>query len=360
MALLDELGQAPLVVAGEQVDLADLAQVHAHAVGRRAVATRRRLAHPAPPASAEQVLVGRHRRASRAARRCAAVGVSSSSASSLAVDRLVERDAFLGQRVLHRVEDVAGQLDVTQDMGDLLGVDAAGLPPPLEQRLPLGGVDALQLGRLDGVRMVLGVVLDGGRARLIDDWAHWVIVTVPGGRAAPSDDVANLATTPQPRAAGIGSASSSSRTRASASSRTASGSPVRGDWRSSRRTAAAIRLRASTVGVDVEVGDRRPLEHLAGLGVGLLDRRHGRCRARRRGRGTPAGGRRRRTAPRPATRRSTPSPGRARRWRRTRRSPAPASAAAGATATVGRRDRCSARRTRSLTGSPTSAATCPA
>ena len=42
VALLDQLGQAPLVVAGQQVDLADLAQVHAHAVGRRALGPRRR------------------------------------------------------------------------------------------------------------------------------------------------------------------------------------------------------------------------------------------------------------------------------------------------------------------------------
>ena len=43
--VLDQLGEPPLVVAGEQVDLADLAQVHAHTVRRRA----RRLA--APPAA---------------------------------------------------------------------------------------------------------------------------------------------------------------------------------------------------------------------------------------------------------------------------------------------------------------------
>ena len=36
-----ELGQPPLVVAGEQVDLADLPQVHAHAVGRHALRARR-------------------------------------------------------------------------------------------------------------------------------------------------------------------------------------------------------------------------------------------------------------------------------------------------------------------------------
>ena len=42
VALLDQLGQPALVVAGEQVDLADLAQVHAHAVGRRALGPRRR------------------------------------------------------------------------------------------------------------------------------------------------------------------------------------------------------------------------------------------------------------------------------------------------------------------------------
>ena len=59
-----------------------------------------------------------------------------------------------------RVEDVAGQLDVAQHVGDLLGVDAALLAAALEQRLPLGGVDAGHLGRLDGV----GRVRDGGAA----------------------------------------------------------------------------------------------------------------------------------------------------------------------------------------------------
>ena len=53
--------------------------------------------------------------------------------------------------VLDGVEDVAGQLDVAQHVGDLLGVDAARLAAPLEQRLPLGGVDAGHLGGLDRV-----------------------------------------------------------------------------------------------------------------------------------------------------------------------------------------------------------------
>ena len=68
----------------------------------------------------------------------------------------------------HDVEDVAGQLDVAQDVGDLLGVDASLLPPALDQRVPLAGIDALHLGRLDG-----------DRAESELDNSFWVVVTFP-------------------------------------------------------------------------------------------------------------------------------------------------------------------------------------
>ena len=88
----------------------------------------------------------------------------------LAVDRLVERDPLLGERVLDGVEDVAGQLDVAQDVGDLLGVDAALLAAALEQRRPLAGVDAGHLGRLDG---------DGASTRAAAARIPRVLVKVP-------------------------------------------------------------------------------------------------------------------------------------------------------------------------------------
>ena len=42
LALLDQLGESPLVLDGQQVDLADLAQVHPHGVGGAAVTLRTR------------------------------------------------------------------------------------------------------------------------------------------------------------------------------------------------------------------------------------------------------------------------------------------------------------------------------
>ena len=95
--------------------------------------------------------------------------------------------------------------------------------------------------------------------------------------APPSDDAANLATTPPPRAAGIGSAQL---LEAHAGPRRRRAPTP--DRRSRERLAqlAADRGRDQVagldLGVDLDVGDGRPLEHLAGLGVG-------RARAPRRG-----------------------------------------------------------------------------
>ena len=146
VAGLDQLGQAPLVLGGQQVDLADLAQVHAHAVRRRAVAAARHPGRPAAPATAEQSLVGRvvgellerqgDRPGARARRR----------RRRRLVDLLVDADALVGQRVAGRLEDVAGQLDVAQDEGDLLGVDRSGGPPALGELGPLLRVDAIGRG----------------------------------------------------------------------------------------------------------------------------------------------------------------------------------------------------------------------
>ena len=59
----------------------------------------------------------------------------------------------LGQRVAGRLEDVAGQLDVAQDEGDLLGVDAPGGPAALGELGPLLRVDA-QISEWNGVASV--------------------------------------------------------------------------------------------------------------------------------------------------------------------------------------------------------------
>ena len=60
------------------------------------------------------------------------------------VDRLVERDAGLGQRLLHLTEHVTRQLDVAQDVGHLLGVHAPLLAPAGEEGVPLCGIDPIE------------------------------------------------------------------------------------------------------------------------------------------------------------------------------------------------------------------------
>ena len=290
VALLDQLGQAALVVAGQQVDLADLAEVHAHAVGRqRRRSAARALRTPPAPAPAEQVLVGLVERGvvdpldgrRRLVDLVDVVGL---------VDGLVERDPRLGQRQVDRRQHVAGQLDVTQDVRDLLGVDAPLLAAPLDERGPLGRVDAVHPGGCDGA------VGSGLQSPL-----RWATVRFPHWRVPPSDDGANLATTPQPPLTRWESPNSSRCKRASASSRISVGIAVAGAPRQLPTDGGGDQVPGLGLGVDVEVGDGRPLEHLAGLGVGGLDGRRQVAVGSPPGPGTPGGGPRRRTAPRPAT-----------------------------------------------------------
>ena len=226
-------------------------------------------ADPPPAAPAEQVLVGLGVALGEALAGVrplvdlvALVGVVDSSPSTVSSSEM----PGLGQRVGDGLEDVTGELDVAQHVGHLLGVDAALLAAPLEQRLPLGGVDALHRGRLHGnaARALLGAGVGGSVG---------LLVTVPGGRAAPSDDAANLATTPLPLRPGSGRPSSSRCSRASASSRTATGSPVARRLAQLASDGGGDEVAGLGLGIDVEVGDRGPLQHLAGLGVGGLDGR---------------------------------------------------------------------------------------
>ena len=85
VAVLDGLREPPLVVAGEQVDPADLAEVHAHGVGGHAARPAARPLAPAAPAPASRcssAVLGRRRPASRPARRRRRRRRSASSTSS--------------------------------------------------------------------------------------------------------------------------------------------------------------------------------------------------------------------------------------------------------------------------------------
>ncbi len=69
------------------------------------------------------------------------------------VDLLLDADALARQGVAGRFEDVAGQLDVAQDEGDLLGVDTPGGAAALGELGPLLGVDTWHRQRRSGVRV---------------------------------------------------------------------------------------------------------------------------------------------------------------------------------------------------------------
>ena len=58
LALLDQLGQPSFVLGREEIDLADLSQVHPHGIGCAAVAARSGLARPAGTTTLEQLLDG--------------------------------------------------------------------------------------------------------------------------------------------------------------------------------------------------------------------------------------------------------------------------------------------------------------
>ena len=353
VALLDQLRQAPLVVAGEQVDLADLAQVHPHAVGRRALGraaspgrSRRRRRRLSRCSSASDLVdlvvedraVALERVASSACRRRPRRPRRSSSTVSSMRDALVLAD------VADAVEHLAGELDVAQHVGDLLGVELTLMTPVLEQLVPLGGVDRLEPAE----RHVHS-------ARVLRACRQ----SPPPARSSIRDG-ANLATTLPPRRPCSACVSSSSCSRASRSSADLLGVADAGPPGELAPHGRGDQVAGLGLGVDVEVGDRRPLEHLPGLGIG---RRRARPRvALRRGQGEERPPMRlvvEQLLDQPR-RRSRPSPGRAARSRRTRRSPAGAAAARAPTRDVGRRVPRSATATRSATGSPTSVATWPA
>ena len=128
VSCFDQLGESPLVLRRQQVDLADLAQVHAHTVRRRAVAAALDPRRPAAPAPAEQSFVGRvvGELLERQGDNCGGRHVIAVIVAF--VDRLVDADTGAGQRLPRGFEDITGQFDVAQNEGDLLGMDRLRWP----------------------------------------------------------------------------------------------------------------------------------------------------------------------------------------------------------------------------------------
>ena len=138
LSFFDELRQPPFVVDGEQVDLADLTQVHPHCIGRSAFRFRPPLLRSPLPTSAQQLLVGvvlDDHLAADADRRVVVVVV-------VVIQFVVDGDAGAGECLLHVGQHGLAQFDVAQHVADLVGVDLAAGTPSLDQRIPLGFVDA--------------------------------------------------------------------------------------------------------------------------------------------------------------------------------------------------------------------------
>ena len=194
LALLDQLREAPFVLRGQQVDLADLTQVHPHSVGRAALALRCRPAGSATPTPLEEPLDGvavpitlgrvvgllEHRVAADRRRRLVDV-----------LDGIVDRDPVPRHRRLDLDEDVAGQLDVAKHVGEVFGVHRAPLTTEQHQIVPLDLVDTGErnLGR------AAGDVGAGVRLRRLLVVGRFS----PHGCVPMCVDPANLATTRRPR-----------------------------------------------------------------------------------------------------------------------------------------------------------------
>ena len=142
LALLDQLGESPLVLHREQVDLADLAQVHAHRVGGAVVAPRARLADTSITATAQQLLVVVGRCGGRLVLDDHPAPATRRRVVGDVVDLVVDVDAVTGHRRLDLGEHVAGQLDVAQHVGDVLGMHGTGASALRHEIAPFTGIDA--------------------------------------------------------------------------------------------------------------------------------------------------------------------------------------------------------------------------
>ena len=109
VAPLDALGQRHLLLGGEQLDPADLLEVHAHRIGGGNVDAQVELVDAAAPLE----LLARPSSSS-----------SSSASSAGLVDHL---DALVEQSGVHELDLLGGEIELGQHLGDVLGGDE---PPP--------------------------------------------------------------------------------------------------------------------------------------------------------------------------------------------------------------------------------------
>ena len=142
VAVDHRLCQAALLVATEQLDPADLFQVHAHRIARtdhRVVALDRPGGTTAAPPGQQTLGIatslggsvgpdGRRRRIDHV------------------VDRLVDDDALRLERDGDRFDDLTAEFDLAQHVRDVVGVHHAIAPPTDEQRVPLCGIDPRERG----------------------------------------------------------------------------------------------------------------------------------------------------------------------------------------------------------------------
>ncbi len=204
------------------------------------------------------------------------------------VDLLVDQDPLGGEGRLHHQQRFARQLDAAQHMGDVLGGELADDAPAHHQPLPLLPIDPTQWWNDRGIESIRS--------------PHQRPSVRPASQPS-NQSAASAACSCTPR--------SSSRRRASRSSSSSAGSFVDAVRPSSRRTAARDQVARLGLGIDLEIDHRRPFEHLARLGIGLLQGGAQVAGRGRRWRGTRGGTTRRRTAIRPTTARSSSSPARA-------------------------------------------------
>ena len=137
--LFDQLGESPLIFDRQEIDFADLAEVHPHGIGRAALALRRRLLRASLAPAAQQALVG-----ILGGRRLDQAGVTPQFSRRVVaehLDGLVDHDALCRHRGLDLGEHITGEFDVPENVRHLFGVQRTGFAAARDQAVPLPGLD---------------------------------------------------------------------------------------------------------------------------------------------------------------------------------------------------------------------------
>ena len=136
-------GESTFLSAVQQLDPADLFQVHAHRIARtdhRVVALGRPGGAAAAPLRQQALGIAT----------CLGWGVGGPDSRRCCidhvVDRLVDDDALRFERDGDRFDDLTAELDLAQHVRDVVGVHHAIAPPTDEQRVPLCGIDPRERG----------------------------------------------------------------------------------------------------------------------------------------------------------------------------------------------------------------------